>query len=184
LDASVGIDEVVAIKVSDAEEMLAVEQEKISADIRENDKKIHKTRETLAKVVNRETRKHYPELVKLEEMLKSVFKVKNSKLSIQLGDTVKGRIRVTLGHYSTDLRMKGRRSQKLRKSYIELDKKREKLEADLLNTRKKRSQLPRLERKVKAEVAKVKLGQTAQGRKILNSIGKVELKGLPASSKR
>lgn len=180
VEATVGLEEIAAIKVAEVERGLIVTQEQALADVRAIETEIAKLDKKVPDQVVADTKENYPEIVAIEEALKDNFP-KSFSLSICL-DRDRNSVSIQI-QASGSISLKGEKSKALLGEIKELKGQVDKLEEKLVETKKKLQQLPCLERSAKAAVARVRLEKTAEGKKILSQIDKVTLPGLPAPKK-
>ncbi len=176
VDASVKMDEIAAIKVSKWEENLLTGQMQHRKLLQDKEAELAKLQEELPKLVDKDTRKSYPEIEDLESSLKSLFG-KTVHMSIVLhGDKVNVSIS---GALSALLTWKGQDSKDHKKKIDAVQKEIKEIEDKLCEIKKGLGMLPYLERRAKAAVAEAKLSKSKEGAEILKSLDKLMLPGLP-----
>jgi autotransporter translocation and assembly factor TamB len=174
VQASVGLEEIAAIKVAEVERELIISQETLLQDIRQEEAEIVKLERGLPEQVIADTKANYPEISEIEKSLKGPFKSFSIQISLS-GD----KVRINL-EANGDLSLKGEKSKEILKEMAQRKAAVEKAEGKLVDVKKKLQQLPHLERSVKGAVARIRLESTQEGKKILAQIQKVTLPGLPA----
>jgi len=180
VEATVGLEEIAAIKVAEVERGLIISQEQTIADIRGIEAKADKLARQLPEQVVADTKENYPEIVALEKALKDKFS-KTFNLTIALDREAKG-VTICL-EASGVLPLKGEKTKEILAETKKLKKDLSGLEDKMIDIKKRLQQLPHLERSAKAAVARVRLEKTTEGKRILSQIDRVMLPGLPAPKK-
>lgn len=180
ISADISLEDVAAIKVSEAEVGLIGETELLRADVKTLNGEIGKLQGKLIPTMIEDTKKSYPEVKKLEGALKQFFGSKNVHLNIQFSGDTKVSISFTAGDC---VAWRGKESKEIKAEIEAKQKEVTKMEDRLVEARKKLCQLPALERSTKAAVARLRLSQSKAGQAVLNTIGKVSIPGLPAPKK-
>jgi hypothetical protein len=175
ISAEVSLEDVAAIKVSEAEVGLIGETDVLRQDVKKLNDEITKLREKLTPAMVEDTRKHYPEVKKLEGALKQFFGSKNATVVITFNQENKIHISVT---GQDNFAWRGKESKEIKAEIEAKQKEVGKKEDQLVEARKKLCQLPALERSTKAAVARHRLSQSKGGQAILKEIGKVGVPGI------
>lgn len=181
ISAEVSLEDVAAIKVSEAEVGLIGETDILRSDVTKLNGEIDKLQEKLVPTMIKDTRKSYPELDKLEKALNGFFGSKSVKIDISFSGE-KGKINVSVSG-QTQVAWHGKESKGIQSDIEKGQKDVAKKQDQLVDARKKLCQLPALERSAKAAVARLRLSQSKAGQAILSTIGKVSIPGLPAPKK-
>ena len=181
ISAEVSLEDVAAIKVSEAEVGLIGETDILRSDITKLSGEIGKLQEKLAPTMTKDTRKAYAEIDKIEKALNGFFGSKAVKIDISFSSE-KGKLNVSVSA-QTQVAWHGKESKGIQSDIEKGHKEQAKMQDKLVDARKKLCQLPALERSTKAAVARLRLSQSKAGQTILNTIGKVNLPGLPAPKK-
>lgn len=180
ISADISLEDVAAIKVSEAEVGLIGETELLRADVKTRNEEIGKLQGKLLPAMIEDTKKNYPEIKKIEGALRQLFGSKNVTLQISFnGDN---KIAVSIGGNDT-FAWRGKESKEIKAEVEAKQKEVTKMEDRLVEARKKLCQLPALERSTKAAVARLRLSQSKAGQAVLSTISKVSIPGLPAPKK-
>jgi len=141
----------------------------------------------LKQQVEDDTRKAYPVIGQIEKLARELILKKHQKIHVDVGihfDPCRKTPKVNVFvQFSGLIPWKGKKSKKMMKDIKGTQKEIEGLEKQILEIKKRLEQLPHLERKVKAKVAKVKLDGSEEGRRILSQISRVSLPALPGGKK-
>lgn len=176
-DATVGMEEVAAIKVAEIEGNLLVRGEQIRKDIRDAEAEVAKAEAKFQDYVVEDTKASYPELDKAEKALRAIF---GKEVSVTISQpSPDGKIHVEL-HGKGNVAWKGDTSKDLKKQIDALQKKISTLENEAVEVKKGMTMLPHVERRAKAAVAKARLSQSKEGMAILGQLDSLTLPGLPA----
>ena len=172
---TLGMEEVAAIKVAEVERACMVQQETLRGQLKDEQAKIAPLQKKLGEQALSDAKNDHPEIEKIESALKTLFG-KNAKISLGV-EGANVRIHVE-GHVMVPCKSKDYKA--IQKEIDDTGKAVAKIEDGLCDVKKKLSQLPHLERCAKAAVARGRLEQSIEGQKILESIDKLTLPGLPA----
>lgn len=182
VQAQVGLEEVAAIKVAEVERQCLIDEAQFKFDLKEASAKAHELKTGLMKIAEEEFRKEHPEIGKIEELLKKVFKEKVSVQFQAVNEAHAGKPMTLTVSVSAQgsVPFSGPKTKDRIKEIDAKEKDVTDLEEKLVETKKKQSQLPYLERAAKAAVAKARLSQTKEGQAVLAHMDNVTLPGLPA----
>ena len=182
ISAEVSLEDVAAIKVSEAEVELIGQTDVLRQDVKKLSEDIVKLQQKLTPAMIEDTRTNYPEIKKLEGALKQFFGSKNVGVTISFqpdhGKQGADRKVVITVHGTDTVACRGKESKGIQAEIDKKAKEKDKKEEQLVEARKKLCQLPALERSTKAAVARHRLGQSKGGQAILKEIGKVGIPGI------
>lgn len=185
MDAAINLEDVAAIKVSEVEVDLIGQADILRQDITKLESDAADLNVKLPEVVTEDTMKSYPELKKLEKALQDFFGSKNVNLSVarlsECGDA-KNKVKIQISA-SDSFAWRGKASKEMSAEIKKKQKEAVEKQDQLVEVRKKLAQLPALERRTKAAVARHRLSQSRDGKALLTQIGKVDIPGLPMPKK-
>lgn len=173
------------VRIHDIEVDCLTRQEQYRAELKTAQAALEELRKNIMKIAEDEFRKDHPEIVKLEESLKKLFK-ENVKVVFQaVNEAHAGKpMSVTISvSASGAINFSGQETKDTIKAIDTEEKKVEDLEEKLVEVKKQLSMMPAVERGVKAAIGRYTLSQSKTGKEILAHIEKVTIPGLPAPKK-
>lgn len=167
-DATIGLDEVAAIKVAETERELIAIQETLSKKSDELQKKYGEVSAKLGPEMIKDARRTHPKLKRLEALVSEIFG-KDGRVQVQFNNADQVLVSIGGQHF---LKVSGKASGAIRKEMTELTASIGECNEQLVKAKKGLCMLPTVERDAKARIARYRLGKTTDGKALLAHLDK------------